>query len=241
MALLSKWCRPSRSSIQGTQPTECPRHRLASSLVLVLASSEGVAGITAVATIIAALLIAGITAKTTGSHQERQLTAEAERQERELDARTSGQRRQLTHARELADLADLRRLLDEFAVTLNRSRAARDKMLLLAQTARHIRSALEQQVDEVADAAKEPGQDLLALTVRLQVRLGSGDPITVAACETADALHAMWQQVELLPHQEDFSASHTIISSANSDFTRSAMMFIDAAVERAGTVAFMGT
>lgn len=214
---------------------ERPNSGLASSLVVAFASTEGVAGITAVATIVAALIIAVITARTTNSRQERQIAAEAERQQRELDARTDGQQRQLAHARELADLADLRKLLDEFAVTLDRGRAARDEMLLLAQTARHIRPTLEQQAKETADAAKEPGQDLLALTVRLRVRLGSDDPITAAAYEAVDALHAMWQQVELLPSQKDFSAVHTIISSADSDFTRSSTEFIEASVERAGS------
>jgi hypothetical protein len=204
--------------------------------LLVLATAEGVAGITAGATLLAGLGLAGVTIYTTS----RRLSAETDRQKRELDARSEGQKRQLDHARELADLTDLRLLLDEFAVALDRGRSARDDMVLLAQTARHIRSTLEQKVKEKADPAKEIGLQLLALTMRLQVRLGGNDSIAVAAQGTATAMHAMWQQVELLDMQQDFAASLELIGRAADDFTRSSTAFIEAAVRRAGTVRFEG-
>jgi hypothetical protein len=210
--------------------------------VLILASdAAGVAGITAGATVIAALIIALITAKTTSSRQERQLVAEAQRQREELQARTDGQKRQLDHARELADLADLRKLLDEFAVAIDRGRAAREEMVLLAQTARHVRATLDQQVKETADPAKDAGQELLALTMRLRVRLGESNRITSAADEVNDAMHAMWQQVELLAFTEDFSASLAVIGAASHDFARSSTAFMQAAVDRAGTVETRGS
>lgn len=188
-------------------------------------------------TLAGAIVVALITAVTTDRRLSRQIKDSGERQERELTAEAERQDAALAHDRELADLADLRLLLDGFAVALDRGRSARDEMVLLSQTARHIQPTLEQQARETAAAAEQSGRDLLALTVRLQVRLGPSDPITVAAYQACDALHAMWQQVCMLPKQDDFSGSHSIISTANGDFIQATAAYIAAAVERAGTVA----
>jgi hypothetical protein len=67
--------------------------------MLVFATADGVAAITAGAPIIAALIIALVTAKTTSRRQERQLE----------------------HDRELVDLANLRTLLEEAALALYRA------------------------------------------------------------------------------------------------------------------------
>lgn len=161
-------------------------------MLVLVASAEAVAGITAGATLLAGLALAGVTIHTTN----RRLSEEAVRQKRALG-----------HDRQLADLTDLRVLLDEFAVALDRGRTARDEMVLLAQTARHIQPRIHEEVRRTADPAKAIGHELLALTMRLQVRLGGNDPIAVAALGASEALHAMWQQVELLEMTEDFRAS----------------------------------
>jgi hypothetical protein len=43
------------------------------------------------------------------------------------------------------------------------------------------------------------------------------DPIIRAAEQAAEAMHAMWQQVELLDHQLDFSQSLAYIGAASDD------------------------
>jgi hypothetical protein len=182
--------------------------------MLVLASAEAVAGITAGATIIAALIIAVITARTTNGRQERQLE----------------------HDRELADLADLRKLLDEAAVALNGARDARDELDV---------SLTEHGValpDEPKRQFKECGQGLVVLSARLTVRLGEADPIAThfeAACE---ALLRTWRQVSYL--DDDTAASlkekRTTIRADREAFAASASGFMRAAVKRAGTVPTQG-
>ena len=57
-----------------------------------------------------------------------QLEAEEARLQRQLAAEGERQHVQLVHARELADLANLRALLDEAAVALHRARYALDSV-----------------------------------------------------------------------------------------------------------------
>ena len=78
--------------------------------VPVLASAEAVAKITAGGTVLAAIFIAVIAAWTAGARQKRQLDAEAKRQ-----------KRQLAHQRQLADVDDLRRVLDGAALVLGQA------------------------------------------------------------------------------------------------------------------------
>jgi hypothetical protein len=82
--------------------------------MLVFASAESVAGITAAATLLGATGLALVTVHT----NSRRLTEEGKRQERELAAETERQAASLAHVRELADLDDLRKLLDDVTATL---------------------------------------------------------------------------------------------------------------------------
>jgi hypothetical protein len=67
---------------------------------------------------VGAPLVALIAAYTAGRRQQRALDAESERHRAALDAEARRLHAQLSHARELADRADLRALMDEAAVVL---------------------------------------------------------------------------------------------------------------------------
>jgi hypothetical protein len=88
--------------------------------MLVLASAVEVAAITAGGTLVAALGLAVVTLHIANKRS----SDETNRQLRNLDAEAERQRAALTHARELADLADLRSLLDEAALALDRAYSA---------------------------------------------------------------------------------------------------------------------
>src|ERR1700759_4236267 len=199
--------------------------------MLVIASAEGVAGITAGATLLAGLGLAGVTIYTTN----RRVSAEFDRQQREIDERTKDQKRLLDHQRELADLTDLCKLLDEFALALDRARTARDDMVVLAQTARHRRSTIDTDIGRTAGAAKRVGQQLLALTMRLRGRLGSENPLAVASEEVADAVQRMWVQVEQFDHEMSLPEARELFGLAQQDFGRWSTEFTFEAVKRAGT------
>jgi hypothetical protein len=156
-------------------PSRCPSRGLASSLVLILASTEGVAGITAGATLAAALALAGITAWTTNRRQKRDLAAEAERQ---ADA--------LSHERELHDLADLRKLLDEAAVALDRAVPAEVVDLRLTPYPRQLEA--KSKMDDDASV-------LDVLHARLSVRLGPRHKITLVLGEATASLRRIGNQI----------------------------------------------
>jgi hypothetical protein len=127
--------------------------------MLVLASAEGVAGTTASATVVAALIIAGITARTTNRRQ----------------------REALNHDRELADLADLRKLLDDAAIAIDAARSARQDAevrvrMIGMDSPPSLREKLAREAQKVIHDGEGP---LRTLTAGLRVRLGSGDPITL--------------------------------------------------------------
>ncbi len=210
--------------------------------MFVLASAEGVALITGIATIVGAAILAGVAAVTTNKRLTKQITAERERQERdlraagerqreELDERTDGQRRQLAHARELADLADLRKLLDEAAVALDEARDARDELdVSFTEHGRHL-------PDEPKLKLADRGRRLFPLLVRLQIRLGPQHAITTQFSRAAEALLNTWRQVT---HFEDDDAAilvekRKVIRDDLDAFTTASLAFTKAAVERAGT------
>jgi hypothetical protein len=111
------------------------------------------------------------------ARQNAALAAERERLERQLTAERERQAAQLAHARELADLADLRALLDEAAGALHRADNARAEVRL-GITQHGVKIA-----ERGPDAIKElnaSGRELDAMAARLAVRLGSIDPISRA-------------------------------------------------------------
>jgi hypothetical protein len=201
-------------------------------IVFVLASTEGIAAITAGATLVAALGLALITVYTT----KRRLSEAGARQEENLAGEAERQAATLVHGRELADLADLRALLDEAAVALNRAREGLDELKVgLDEHGRVLPS-------EIKDKVAECGRQLLDLAARLQVRLGADDPIAVHFGEANMAMLTSWRQVVFLIDDtaERIAARKKALQDARDAFAVSTDAFLRAAVERAGTVTIRG-
>jgi hypothetical protein len=216
--------------------------------VLILASAENVAFITGAATVIAALILGAFAAWAAerrltkqmgdaGDRQKRELADAGNRQKRELRADRRRQQATLTHDRELADLADLRTLLDEAAVALNDADEARIGLELgLTQHGRKVPC-------ETLTMAREAGRALYALRERLFVRLGKKHAIALHFHEATAALQATWAAVSSLHEDSDaheVQESRNIVRSKRESFQRACEGFIEAAVERAGTVAMSG-
>jgi hypothetical protein len=211
--------------------------------MLVLASAEGVALITGIATVVGAAILAGVAAVTTNKRLTKQITAERERQERdivasaerqreELDARTDGQRRQLDHARELADLADLRKLLDEAAIALNDAIDASHRLDVAA--AQHGTSL----PDDAGDESAALGRLLVTLHARLQVRLGQHDPIAARFDDASKAMWDSWLHARATPEEtsSELMERRAHMRDAWRGLNVSNEAFLAAAAERVGTV-----
>jgi hypothetical protein len=117
--------------------------------------------------------------------QDAALTAERERLERQLDAERERQAAQLAHARELADLADLRSLLDEAAVALYHADTARADVR--QGTAMHGRLIGERRPKALQELNAR-GQALDAMAARLAIRLGAADDVARAFRGASDEL-----------------------------------------------------
>jgi hypothetical protein len=146
--------------------------------VLAVATAEGVAFITGGATIIAAVILGGLAAWTA---ERRQAAA-------------------LAHDRELADLADLRSLLDEAAVALNRAddgRAASE--VRFTERPAHM-------PDETMNEVRDAGRALFTLRERLYVRLGREDPMARSFASATTALLSMWHAARSLQHDDSATA-----------------------------------
>jgi hypothetical protein len=176
--------------------------------MLVLASAEGVAGITAGATVAAALIIAGITARTTNRRQ----------------------REALKHDRELADLADLRKLLDGAAVALDLARDARND----------VERAFPQTGDQMRvlnDRLKERSDALQVMVVRLRVRLGEQEALVTHFVTAAGAVENTHMQISNFLRQSDMSIVRNLtktIQTYHLEFRDASVGFSEAAIGRAG-------
>jgi hypothetical protein len=199
--------------------------------VFLLASNPaGVAGITAGA----ALFVAFVTAWTTNRRQDQQLAAEAkrqrgqlaaeaDRQQRELEARRAEQKEQLDHDRELADLGDVRAVLDEATLALEsagaawrsaRSRAEFNEIDIRLEgpdvevlvereetdTERDDRLARDDEklmsnIKEVITELERVSAPLAGCLARLRVRLGATHPITSAFDDAKQATTATYRNV----------------------------------------------
>jgi hypothetical protein len=187
--------------------------------MLVLASDVvWVAAVSAGAPSLAAFAVAGITAKTTNARQKKQLDAEAARQAGELE-----------HDRELADLADLRNLLDQAAATLDLARDALD-----ALTVRLMEWGASLP-DEPKDKVEKQGRALDALNARLSVRLGADDPITSHFARACRAVAKTWVQIARLD-EEGLREIRSEVHTQRQIFDEAVSAFLAAAVKRAGTV-----
>ncbi len=197
---------------------------------MVIASAGVVAGITAGATLAAALVVALITAKTTNERQERQLGAEAERQAASL-----------AHDRELADIADLRALLDQVASALDRATNAVSKAESTITVCARFKLDDDRKAEMLRDA-KQKVDDVIPQSVdlgaRLRVRLGPDDPISEALQSANSALAEMQSAVAMRSlglgdDKDDPPTAKKLLAEYSAAYKR----FVVEAVKRAGTVA----
>jgi len=178
--------------------------------VFVLASAEAipVAAITAAATLVAASVIARVTVLT--------------------------MKDRLRHDRELADIDDLSKLLDEAAIALDQAVPAELVDLSLTPHPRQLEA--KRRMDDDARA-------LDALHAQLAVRLGPREGVTLTLGEAIDCLRAIGREIPRgegalsaqSPEVRKAKAEH--MSGAMHALRMSAAAFVEAAVERAGTVA----
>jgi hypothetical protein len=138
----------------------------------------------AIIALIGAVTVAFIAARTASRRLVRQLDAEADRADRDRAAESERHHAQRTHERDLADLADLRRLLDEASGELTKSvHAARDLMNGDGVYSGRLEAHFAHHVSVLADVAG-----------RLRVRLGVADPVTLAfgeACSSAAQIRSL--------------------------------------------------
>jgi hypothetical protein len=142
------------------------------------------------------------------------------------------QRESLRHDRELVDLADLRVLLDEAAIALERAGSVREDV-----EAAFAASGFAMP-DEKKDALGEQFSKLCELNARLNLRLGVEDSIAVHLEEANDSMYLILEC--LYPTEEDpqqaleWSRKKIIEYGAKSAGHSAA--FIAAAVKRAGMI-----
>jgi hypothetical protein len=185
---------------------------------MVLASAEGVAAITASATLIGAAGLAYVTVHTTRLR---------------LDHERGRQQRELAHSRELADVADLRGLLDEAASALDDAAdACRNGSVCLQRSGR---GELDQPDLEAALGRMEGGVPSLArLSSRLSVRLGVSDPIALAFGEARESINDV--HLLLIALKIGIPIAPTKHVEQESRLGSARQEFFTAAVERAGTL-----
>lgn len=212
----------------GVRPTpERPSNGLASEFMFIVASAEAVAGITAGATLLGALGIAFVTIRTT---RER-LVAERERQLRDLAAESERHVTALAHGRALADLDDLRRLLDEATLGLERASRLREMLENSWQPSGHTVP------EEIAVTVDEQVDELFALNARLMVRLGTEDPIASEFEEASDSFFLTRGAFLVGADTQHTPAEmHEDIRDLGMKFSAAVSGFLHAALARAGTV-----
>lgn len=162
-------------------------------------------------TLAGALVLAIIAAETADTRQQRQIEAERERHLATL-----------THARELADLADLRGLLDEAAAVLHRA----DKAAFTLADA-YATDGAEVDGERQTKLATEV-YALDDLEPRLEVRLGRSAPAARAFAESTSAAINVVQAVRR-------GEEATVAKSAAAALADAKDRFTSAIVELAGT------
>jgi hypothetical protein len=181
--------------------------------VFVIASVEGVTAIT----VGGALVVAVITAITTNRRQ----------------------REALNHDRELTDLADLRVLLDEAAIAIERSHYKFDN--LVKRFDEHGRDLPDEPREELAEA----GRAMLALSARLKLRLGENGPV---ASPFEQAGNEMLKTFHKIHPDELNGAPDNVVEEklgemelSKAAFEEAWTEFTTAAVRRAGTIETRGS
>jgi hypothetical protein len=149
------------------------------------------------------------------------------------------QREALRHGRELADLDDLRALLDEAAVAMRRSRDKFDN--LVKRFEEHGKDMPEAPREELAEA----GRTMLALDARLIVRLGEKGPVTLPFETACDEMLDTWHGVSHIELEgisaEEVADTVADIKQSKEAFDEAWEAFAVAAVARAGTAEVRGT
>jgi hypothetical protein len=190
--------------------------------VFVIASSEGVAAITAGASLLAASGLAGVTVYTT---RQRSI-AERERLEATL-----------AHERELSDLADLRQLLDEVMSAVYHATEIEGWASTRFDPRNSMFKERNEEINQKVGGELDDAIELLALLApRLYLRLGVDDPITRAFSGVKHAMVGMRRAITLHSSEshegkdviEDAKAAHALMEEASP-------AFFGAAFERAGT------
>jgi|SRR6202035_3458418 len=177
--------------------------------MLILASAEGVAAIT----VAAALGVAFITAITTNRRQ----------------------REALKHDRELFDLADLRKLLDEATLLIH---DAGDALAALEVRFNEHGKALAEDEREKVEKA---GRRLDEASARMYVRMPEDARLTTTLQACVDAVHDGWRSLRRLEDAESVAARRADLEAAQTALGESGGAFIQAAHERAGTVEMRGS
>lgn len=169
-----------------------------------------------------------------GERHEQGLTAEAKRHEQSLQAEAERQAARLAHERHLADLADLRKLLDEAAVALHRADYIRaDVKLAVIQYG----GKLDEWLPEARESLNERGRALDALAARLAVRLGFNERVVRAFEAANEALLTMTRRTNYLADLGNYKPDDVRqeIMAASDAFEERVPEFRRAAVDVAGT------
>lgn len=162
-----------------------------------------------------------------------QLNADRERQTEQLQHDRERQDAQLAHNRALADLADMRTLLDEAAVALHRADYARADV---RQGITMYGVNIEEHRPEAVPTLTQRERELDAMGVRLGIRLGVDDPVARAFRDADESLLNLCRSMDRL-HEETLESWHkklNMIEAASDGFEQHVRAFEREAVERAG-------
>lgn len=193
--------------------------------MFVAASAEGVAAITAGASLLAACGLAGVTIYTT----RQRLIGERER----LTAT-------LTHDRELSDIADLRQLLDEAASAAHHVNGVLVHVWGTFELPSHAFNDLPKLDQENEEKLYEAVKPLALLTPRIVLRLGIDDAITKTYIDIEEAA-GMMQNAAFQRRTRPFDAEKSTeeAEAAHTQMLSATGAFFVAAAERAGTLSLL--
>lgn len=171
-----------------------------------------------------------------GERQTKALAGDAERQERALEAEANRQSATLAHDRELADLADLRALLDEGAVAFYLCFQAVGGVSI--EYTRHGRS-MHERAPEAARELRHRGRALDEIGARLSVRLGpnAGAEVVEALEAATTAALAVSNSVAWLEDDQPEAGErkHNLIEDQRDLYERATGRYLKAAAALAGT------
>jgi hypothetical protein len=215
-----------------------PRAEVGATVCIAAGAAAGASQVDATGPILVfadAIIVAIVTWFSTDRRQARELRADARKQERALAAEGKRQAAALAHARELADLSDMRKLLDEASVTLHR--AAYATGVFRVRFLHHGLNVSEKAPTAVQDLY-EIGKELDTLTACLAVRLGRDHDVAREFAAADAEMLALYQTViaiiGLVP-PEDRQEMREAVDKAGRDFAEHRSSFEAAAITFAGS------